>query len=337
MEIKYPIIIIISIILFVLAFFISLSKIKSRKHKKKVANTSIVKESKEYKSLLFKYRIGMYIIYAIIFVCLLSSSLLSSRIVKTQVIENEIYNRDIILCMDVSTSVDDLNKELVESYKEVVKSLNGERFGISIFNTSSYTLVPLTEDYDYVLGELDTISKALTARNSYDYSYDVDNYLYLNRYLLYGTIVGNETRGSSIIGDGLAACVFSFPNLEEDRSRIIIFSTDNDLQGKEYISLVDAGKLSKSKNITVYTIAPSITTSRFGKDLETVANTTGGKYFVQGRGETIENIVNGIESQEKTLLKGNSKTVVIDYPEVPYILLLLGFVGLIVVDKVVLE
>ena len=64
MEIKYPIIIIISIILFVLAFFISLSKIKSRKHKKKVANTSIVKESKEYKSLLFKYRIGMYIIYA---------------------------------------------------------------------------------------------------------------------------------------------------------------------------------------------------------------------------------------------------------------------------------
>ena len=278
----------------------------------------------------------MYFLYAIIFICLLSSSILSSRIIKTQTIENEIYNRDIILCMDVSTSVDDLNKQLVESYKSVVKSLNGERFGISIFNTSSYMLVPLTEDYDYVLGVLDTIGKALNVYDDYRAG-NTDDFTYLSRYLLYGTIVGNETRGSSIIGDGLASCVFAFPNLEEDRSRIIVFSTDNDLQGKEYITLLEAGELSKSKNITVYTIAPKETASRFARDLETVAKTTGGKFFKEGQGETIKNIVNGIESQEKSLLKGNTKTVVTDYPEVPYILLLLGFTGLIIIDKVVLS
>ncbi len=337
MEIKYPIIIIISIILFVVAYFFSLAKIKSRKHRRKVANTSIVKDSEEYKSILFKFRVGMYILYAIIFICLLSSSILSSRIIKTQTIENEIYNRDIILCMDVSTSVDDLNKQLVASYKEVVKSLNGERFGISIFNTSSYMLVPLTEDYDYVLGVLDTIGKALNVYDDYRINYGVEDFSYLSRYLLYGTIVGNETRGSSIIGDGLASCVFAFPNLEENRSRIIIFSTDNDLQGKEYITLLEAGELSKSKDVTVYTIAPKSTSGRFTKDLETVAKTTGGKFFKEGQGETIKNIVNGIESKEKSLLKGNTKTVVTDYPEVPYILLLLGFTGLVIIDKVVLS
>lgn len=336
MEIKYPIIIIISIIVFFLILFISFSKFKKRKHRKRVANTFVVKRSVEYKSILRKYRIGMYIIFSLLFFSILSSAFLSSRITKTQVLDGRVYNRDIMLCMDVSGSVNSLNKEIVETYKAIIKSLNGERFGISIFNTSSYLLVPLTDDYDYLLDILNTLSKALSASTDRA-NYSSSEYLYLVKYLYYGTLVGNASRGSSLIGDGLASCVFDFPNLDEDRSRTIIFSTDNYDQGTSYVNVEEAAKISKNKGIVVYSIATKNTTAKNGLELRKATELTGGQYFIQGQGETIENVVRNIESQEKTALEGDKKSVVIDYPQVPFIIILLGFTALIIVDKEVLS
>jgi hypothetical protein len=237
--------------------------------------------------------------------------------------------------MDVSTSVNDLNSELVKTYSEVVKSLKGERFGISIFNTSSYLLVPLTDDYDYLQEVFKTLDKALNVNNG---SYtSTTEYFYLARYIMNGTLIGNETRGSSLVGDGLASCVFDFPNLNEDRTRIIILSTDNDVRGEEYINLSDAGDLSKSKNVSVYTIAPKLSDAKFLKDMESVANKTGGKFFQEGKGETIKDIIDGIESKEKSLLEGSKKTVSKDYPEALFVVVFLTFAGIIIIDKVVLS
>lgn len=333
MEIRYPFIIVLSIILFIVSFIFSFKKLKVKRHKRKIANTSLVTNSPFYKRIIIKYKIGIYISFVIIFLCLLFSSILTGRIVETKTIENKIYNRDIILCMDVSGSVISLNDELVRSYKEIVKSLNGERFGISIFNTSSHLLVPLTEDYDFVNNALDTLGKSFNV----DYTTSTDEYFYLMRYIINGTQIGAEYRGSSLAGDGLASCVFDFPNLEEDRTRIIIYSTDNDVQGDPYITTLEAGELSRSKNIKVYSIAPSSTPDSFAEELKVVSQRTGGKYFKQGRGETVKNIVNGIEQEEKSILNGSKKTVTIDYPEAFVILIILGFTVLIIVDKVVLS
>ena len=335
MEVMYPIIIFISIILFIVCFFVSFKKKKSNNHKNKIANTYIIKNSKLYKSIIKKYKIGIYIVYSLIFIALLFSAILTSRLNETKVIENKIYNRDIILCMDVSSSVNDLNSELVKTYSEVVKSLKGERFGISIFNTSSYLLVPLTDDYDYLQEVLATLSKAFDV-NDGNYT-STTEYFYLLRYIMNGTLIGNETRGSSLVGDGLASCVFDFPNLNEDRTRIIVLSTDNDVRGEEYINLSDAGDLSRSKNVSVYTIAPKISENKFLEDMKSVADKTGGKFFQEGKGETISNIVNGIESKEKSLLEGNKKTVSKDYPEALFVVVFFSFVGIIIIDKVVLS
>ena len=334
MEMKYPIIIVISIILFIVCFFINFKKLKLKNNKKKIANTSIVKKTEKYKKIIRKYKVGIYIVYVLVFISLLFSSILTSRINETKTIEKKIYNRDIILCMDVSGSVLDLNAELVDSYRDIVKNLNGERFGISIFNTSSYLLVPLTDDYDYIDETLSTLKKAFKVGTG---NYTGSDYFDLIRYIVNGTTVGNETRGSSLIGDGLASCVFDFPNLEEDRSRIIVFSTDNEVQGTEYVNVLEAGDISKDKNITVYTIAPKTSESRFTSDLETVSNKTGGKFYKEGSGETVTSIVNGIESKEKTLLEGSKRTVTTDYPETIFILTFLSIGLLIVIDKVVLS
>lgn len=341
MEIKYPIIIFIGLFLFIITFIFSRKiDIKGKKiNKNKVANTSFVRKTKEFQSLVNKYRRVLYFIYVLIFIGLISASVLSARIVKEQTISNEIYNRDIILCMDISTSIDDLNDELVENYKNIVKNLNGERFGISIFNTTSYLIVPLTTDYEYVLSILDVIQKALDVR-THKIAYDdisSSEYLYLINYIQKGTLQGNKERGSSIIGDGLASCVYDFPEEKDDRARIIILSTDNEVYGEEYIDVVSASKIAKKNNIKVYTIAPDTTKVEDAEKLKEVVNITGAKYYEHKGNQTVNEVVNEIETIEKTKLETNPQTFTTDYPTIPLILIFISFILIILVDKVVLS
>ena len=64
--------------------------------------------------------------------------------------------------------------------------------------------------------------------------------MYLYNFISSGTITGNETRGSSLIGTGLAATVNNFAGLGEEgdnRTRVVIISTDNDVMGNEIITM----------------------------------------------------------------------------------------------------
>ncbi len=340
MEIKYPIILVLGLFLFVL--FIVIPVIRSRrKQRVNVANTFVVKNTDVYKDIIFRYRIGIFLVFVFLFVGLMSSSLLTSRIVETSVINSKVHNRDIILCMDVSTSVADLNLKLVKSYKNIVKSLEGERFGISIFNTSSYLFVPLTEEYDFVDEKLDYLNDAFADVSQYDPEW-VPMTVY-NAYFK-GTLIGNTERGSSLIGDGLAACVYDFPSLEDERSRIIIFSTDNDIQPsmfgapQPYVDLETAAKISRSKDITVYSFAPSYITSQNGNSLKLATELTGGKYFVyDNKEETVKTIVKEIEKHEKGMLEGDKIYTTSDYPEIPFLFMFISFGLVIIIEKVMLS
>lgn len=176
-----------------------------------------------------------------------------ARPYKKVVVQKESYNRDIILCLDISTSVDDLNLELVKNLKEMVNHLKGERFEIVIFNSFAVLLSPLTGDYEYIIDVLDQLESCLEGHNLGNSKLS-DNWLYQSSYLMDGTLVGNEERRSSLIGDGLASTVYNFPNLEEKRSRSIIFSTDNDLEGTPLVTLSQAAEICKENNVTVYGI-----------------------------------------------------------------------------------
>ena len=210
MELIYPFVLILAVLVIILLFVLKFKKDSIYKSGKKVANTKYIKDDPYYKKIVKRYKICSYFIKGLCMVSILLSFLLLSRPATVDTVDNPMYKRDIFLCMDVSTSVNELNKELVEKLKETVKSLKGERFGISIFNTSSVLLVPLTDDYDYVLDVLDNLAKSLeTYEVDYNYS-EHDDFLYLRKYIQSGTIVGNEENGSSLIGDGLASCVYSF-------------------------------------------------------------------------------------------------------------------------------
>lgn len=331
MELRYSFVLFIGIILLVI---LVLFKQKKKKHiyksGKKVANTKYVKKLPFYQEILKRYKVLIYIIEGLFIVSILGCLLLLSRPSYTDVIQEEYANRDIFLCMDVSYSVDKLNLQIVESLKETVNNLKGERFGISIFNTTSVVLVPLTDDYDYVLKILDDISASLEAVTEYDTSS-----FYTYEYIVSGTIEGNEYYGSSLIGDGLVSCVNSFSDLEEDqdRTRIVIFSTDNILAGYPLFTLEEAGEYSKKHNVVVYGIATK-TIDYYNKlEFKSAVETTGGTLYEEASGDTVNSIVKQIEASSKNITVGEKKVVKMDIPQVPFVILTFVVLALFVVIK----
>ena len=331
MELKYPFILCIGIVFIIILIIINFKKKKKYKDGVKIANTKFLKNDSYYNSVIKKYKILSYSTIVVFVLSIIFCFVLMSRPQKYDVTNSNIYNRDIFLCMDISTSVDELNEELVGKLKEVVSKMKGERFGISIFNTSSVVLVPLTDDYDYVLSVLDTLKESL--QNSTGKDYSSDNFLYLSSYISSGTLVGNTQRGSSLIGDGLASCAYNFTNLDENRSRIIIFSTDNDMAGKPILSLQDAAQICKDKNIKVFGVAPDKIYDKDRNEFEMAVKKTGGNLYVGSKTDTVKNIVSSIESQEKNLLKNKKEFKKIDVPQIPFILLVISLIILAILNR----
>lgn len=254
MELIYPFVIYIGVPLLIFLFVFKFKKSNTYTNGKKVANTKYIKKVPYYQEVMKKYKILSYSIKGLCFISILSSILLLARPASTDNNESSMYNRDIFLCMDVSNSVLKLNEEIVKELKTIVENLKGERFGISIFNTTSVLLVPLTDDYDYVLRVLDELEQSFNVNNNYSTNQEYS--FYTRNYILEGTLIGGETRGGSLIGDGLASAIYSFSNMEENRTRVVIFSSDNELYGTPLVTTAEAAEIAKSKNVTVYGIAP---------------------------------------------------------------------------------
>ncbi len=335
MEIRYPILIIIGIVLILLAIFLKRKKDKYTTGTK-VANTSLVKDLPYFKKKIKFYKFLILLSKVICIISMLICTILLARPYNVEITTEEEYNRDIFLCMDVSASVDELNYELVDTLKDTVSSLKGERFGISIFNTSSVVLVPLTDDYEYVIDVLDKIKKSIEYNNDYDLTYyNTDDYFSVMNYITSGTLEGSETKGSSLIGDGLASCVYSFSKLgEEDRTRIIIFSTDNELAGTPLLTLEEAATISKKENVIVYGLGPAIVKNK--AEYEKAVNITNGKYY-DASSSKVKSIVNDIEKTSKSLIKKESQKKEIDTPAIPFIALLISLFILIILNKKVIS
>lgn len=304
----------------------------SYKGGKKVAGISYIEEEPYFKKKVLQYKTLSYIYVATLIIALLTSFWLLARPYKTVITEKENYNRDIILCIDVSTSVDNLNMQLVEELKDTVKNLKGERFGIVIFNASAVMLSPLTDDYAYTIDILDQIGKSLETNSSGNSS--TGNYFYESNYLLKGTLVGAEERGSSLIGDGLATTVYDFPDLEEERTRIVILSTDNELEGTPIVTLDEAASICKENNVVVYGVG----TKEMGDDertgMEDAVEKTGGSFFMEEESGTVHEIVSRIEKAEKSLIKGKKQIRQVEMIEVPVEILIVSVFLMILIAKI---
>lgn len=329
MELKYPLALYICAgvaALFVIAAFITIRIRRKYKGGKKAFLPEYLKKLSMYKTRVVWYTILKYVLIILIITSILLAGFLMSRPYKTESKELANYNRDILLCMDISTTCDNLNAVLIDKLEDMVRELNGEKFGIVIFNTSPVLLVPLTNDYTYVIEILEKIKEALEMRIDY-YNGKIifsDKLYELDAFISNGTLIDAETRGSSLIGDGLAAASLDFYDIEEnpDRTRVIIFSTDNDLYGEPYITLPEAGDMCSARNILVYGIGTEEMRDIDRKEMKETVEGTGGQFFYGEDPKVVEGIVGEIKKSLATIDETQYEIVETELPETPFKLLL---------------
>ena len=328
LELLHPEIIVYAIIASIVILLVWRKKYKFKKGVM-VANTKYVKRSTYYKSLLVRYRVYNILIKAICLSVIILVAILTARINKTDKFEDEFDNRDIELCMDVSGSMNKLNREMVEVLKTLVGSLKDERFGISVFDSSPADILPLSSDHKYTIDILEQIKMAI---NSLYGGLSSMNHSYATDFLLGGT--KSSGRGSSLIGEGLAYCATVFKK-GEDRTKVIILTTDNQVYGSEIITVPEASEYCKENNIRVYAIGSSsikkAINSSYKQGLIDVANKTGGKYYDFDEFQN-DKLVNEINSLKATSMIKNIYIKKKDMPEIIFPYILLFFPVLYIID-----
>lgn len=227
------------------------------------------------------------------------AGVVAARPMSAQTIQPVNTSRDIMLCLDVSGSMTEVDVEVLTVFDELLKNFEGERIGLTIFNSSPVQIFPLTDDYDFIRGHLESMIQ------SFDRGSAVPEHWI-------GTLNGD---GASLIGDGLASCAMGFDHPDDERSRSIIFATDNEINGASIVTLDEAAAYAASNGVRVFAVNPVQ-----GKDadvsaeLTAAAEATGGAAFGLRDTTTVSDIVTQVQEQEATELRGEAQVVWTDTP-----------------------
>jgi hypothetical protein len=223
----------------------------------------------------------------------------AARPMATTLVQPENANRDIMLCLDVSGSMTEVVTEVMEVFEELLPDLEGERIGLTIFNSSPVQVFPLTDDYTFIERELARMKQSFEFVDDYPEHWA-------------GTLTG---AGASLIGDGLTSCVMGFDHEGEERSRTVILATDNELQGAPTVTLKQAAEYAKKQKVRVYAINPAEGISeKEAKELAEAAEVTGGRSYALRESTTVPDIIAKVQKQEATLLKGSQQLIETDAP-----------------------
>lgn len=322
MEMTYPWFFYIGIAIAAIVFVFTLRNSRKYKGGRKAANTNFSKEIPYYKRLLVEYEILKIVATIALIASILLTSFLMTKPVEVRSATLEEHHRDIFISFDISTSLDGVNLELCEELKNFVGNLKGERFGFSIFNARSVVVVPLTTDYDYVITMINQLEDSISEGQGAEYYYQIDD-VGLYGWRFSGTL---SDYGSSFIGDGLASALYSFPDLDEepDRSRLIVFVTDNELNDPDGYSIVtvdEACQLCKERGVKVFALAPDfvVDEANFKASIE---STEGGYYNARKR-TAMRQMLQDVQKTDVTATY-TMTTRVIDVPEAAAIGLLIS-------------
>ena len=279
----------------------------------------------EYQAALRRYRLWLGVAGLAALTLVASAAIAAARPVSITTIRPEQRNRDIVLCLDASGSMSSADAEVVDVFTELAANFDGERIGLTVFDSSAVQVFPLTDDYSYVQEQLKMAKDAFNGEAG-------------SSGFLDGTWGG---RGSSLIGDGLASCVESFPATDAapggaapqartpQRSRSVVLATDNFLSGDPIFTLDQAGALAQGREVRVYALNPG--DFDYGTDpgqpgalLRAAAEATGGAYYSLDSPEAVAGIVREVQATEAAAIQGAPRAVVSDRPDLPLTVALLS-------------
>lgn len=280
------------------------------------AHTDRLTSLPEYQAALRRHKRWLAVAGAACTSLLVSTVVAAARPIDLTTTRPEQHNRDIMLCLDASGSMSSADAAVVEVFAGLAREFEGERIGLTVFDSTAVQVFPLTDDYGYAQEQLQL------ARDAFDGKPGSSGFLA-------GTWSG---RGSSLIGDGLASCLASFPRQDgaggtrnqdtPTRSRSVVLATDNFLSGDPIMTLGEAAGLAGDRNVRVYALNPGDLDYGAGADqpgaqLKAAAESTGGSYYPLDSAEAIPGIVAQVEETETAAIQGAPRAVVSDEPGVP--------------------
>jgi len=262
-----------------------------------------------------------------------AAAVLSGRIATERIETPDFATRDIVLCLDVSGSMYEYDTEILETFAEMVDGFEGERVALSIFNSTSRTVFPLTNDYDLIQRELLEGAEAIDfdefAYRLGSRSYDEDK---VRRYVDFVDGTRGIPNEASIVPDGLASCGQLFDQAEQDRSRSIIFATDNEVNGDPIFTLQEAVDGVTARDIDLYTFFPGAYECgpECLEELETTTEDNDGELYQSSDPDAIPSIIDDIQRSQAVAMGSTPTVVRTDHPTVGFVLTLLSLVGILV-------
>lgn len=238
------------------------------------------------------------------------TSIAASRWIYQRVETPEKFNRDIVLCLDVSGSMVDYDLEVIDRYLEMLPGFEGERLSLVLWDATAVPVFPLTDDYGFVEEQLDAVAKSMETygESSSDY--------------FSGTRNG---AGASLVGDGLASCALMFGDAPDTtRSRSIIFATDNAVNGDALVALPDAVQIATERGIVIYGLDANEHDNAFSDEYRITVEQHGGSYFKLQDESSVRSIVDAITSEQTSVIHGAPIVLITDRPAGWLIAMLLG-------------
>jgi hypothetical protein len=245
--------------------------------------------------------IGLAAVCGLGVIAVLAGGVVAAGPMSVQRVTPENHNRDVMLCLDVSGSMSDVDIEILDVFDELLDDFRGERIGLTIFNASPVQIFPLTDDYGFVRTHIQSLRDSIDWGTS---SGEIPEHWV-------GTLDGP---GSSLIGDGLAACALRFDRVGEDRSRSIILATDNELEGAAIMTLAQSAEYAARNSIRVFALNPIQDASALSDDLVQAAESTGGHAYALRGETTVGDIVAEVEKQESAATEQHERIVWTDAP-----------------------
>lgn len=277
-----------------------------------VAHADRLRSLPRYRALVVRRVIVSALATVAAVVACIGGIILSGRVQETQTREQDDRTRDIMLCLDASGSMSQVNAAVVKELQRIVAELRGERIGMTIWNGVAVTVLPLTDDYAFVQEELARAQKAF-ATEDYTYTYGLDH-----------------PAGSSLIGDGLVSCVQRFDRPDEERGRAIVMASDNAPYGRGVYTFQEAKDYAVQHGVIVHGIAAPHTddVAFASEEFAEVATATGGTYHLLDDGGSAAPVVEAINTLEATKIDKPPLVQVLDRPRLGKIIAGIG-VGLL--------
>ncbi|MDO4241883.1 MAG: VWA domain-containing protein [Microbacteriaceae bacterium] len=270
-----------------------------------IANSKRLTALPAYRRALGRYRMRAWLLASSLLIVIGFTAIAAGRWVYQKVDIPEKHNRDIVLCLDVSKSMLEYDAEIVDTYLKLLDGFKGDRIAMFMWNSTTAQVFPLTDDYHFVRAELEEAKKVMSVKGKKS----LDEYRYFD-----GTL--EKKHASSLVGDGLASCTFGFDNeKDKKRSRSIILATDNEVGKGETVSLPDAAKIAKSKNIKIYGINTSTKKPDKVAEYKAAVAETGGIYSDATDPSAVKKIVDRVNSEDTSAIKGAAQVLMIDRPE----------------------